>query len=96
MHFIIPDIHHIIILMLQNSVEQLAAASICFQDWGGGVGGSKSGLEGGAKNDHGRKTFYVYLLTSIILYTNTAFFGGREMMYSPVLFIIGCAIAPFS
>ena len=33
--------------------------------------------------------YYVYLRTSIILYKNTAYLGGGEMMYSPVLFNIG-------
>ena len=47
-----------------------------------GLGRGKSGLGGGgnqdwggAKSDHGAKTVYVYLLTSIILYKHTAYFG---------------------
>ena len=36
---------------------------------------AKSGL-GGGKIDHGAKTLYVYLLTSSILYKNTAYFEG--------------------
>ena len=37
---------------------------------------------------HGAKTVYVWLLTSSILYKNTAYFGGGKMVYSSVLFII--------
>ena len=59
-----------------------------------GLGG-KIRIGVGAKSDHGVETLYVYLLTSSILYKNTAYFGGGcKMMYSPVLFIIGWAIAP--
>ena len=54
------------------------------QDWWGG----------GQKVIMSEKTVYVYLLTSSILYRNTAYLGGGGVMYSPVLFIIGWAIAP--
>ena len=52
-------------------------------------------MGGGAKSDHEAKTLYVYLLTSSILYKNTDYLGGGggQMIYSPVLFIIGWAIA---
>ena len=49
---------------------------------------------GGEKSDNGAKTVCVYLLTYIILYKNTAYFGGEKIIYSAVLFIIGWAIAP--
>ena len=49
------------------------AASICFQDRVG-----KIRIRGGGGNNHGEKTFYVYLLASSILYKNTAYFGGWQ------------------
>ena len=51
-------------------------------------------IGGGAKSYHVAKTLYVYLLTYIILYKNTAYFWGGVMMYTPILFIIGWAIVP--
>ena len=46
--------------------------------------GQNQDWRGGAKSDHGAKTFYVYLLTSIILCKNTDDFGGGGVVQNDV------------